>query len=133
MSRSDAGAQPIASYFGLFPRDSARITRGCPALNAEVIDECGQLAIGIYCDMKSFMDQEIVSRSLADDLEIVDISCLVTDLAVECPLRLSGGLVLVTCGKACATDALGLVLELAVITALVVNRRGKQDMKRPSE
>src|ERR1044072_294673 len=90
MSRSDAGAQPIGSSFGLFSRDSAGITGDYPALNAEVIDKCGELAIGIYCDMKCFMDQKIVSRSLADDLEIVDISLLETDLAVECPLCLPG-------------------------------------------
>ena len=122
-------SQPVTPASESSRKASTRVI-GNPAFDAGVVNECSQSTIRIRRYVEGFMDQEVIARSLANDLEIIHKGLLKAYLTIEGPRRLTGRLILVTRGEAGAAHSLGLVLELGMETALVVNHRGEQNMQR---
>src|SRR5205823_10415087 len=86
------------------------------AVNAEVVVEHRQRPIGVEVEVQVLVDQEIVSRSLADNPEVVykgQVVLTVLQGSLESLLRYAGCLVFVPGSLAHPTNALRLEVELA--------------------
>lgn len=86
-----------------------------------MVNEYSRLTIWVDIYVKSFMDQEIISRPGADDLDIIDKCCFGAHLPIESNYGLTRRPIFVSSSLAYANNALWLYMELDVETALVVN------------
>ena len=102
---------------------SAAQREGLSTINAEHVDERCHSSVRINGDVKSLVNEEIVSIALADDAEIVDQGLLCANPCIELILSHTRSLVLVPRDLPHATDPLRLKMNGCVDGAAGAHRK----------
>jgi hypothetical protein len=102
---------------------------GLSAIHADIVHKRTHHTICVDGDVKRFVYQEVVPRTLADNAEIIDERLLDAHLGVELVLCDPRTLVLVTGRLPKTTDALWLKVRCRMDASGVVNRETEQNVK----
>ena len=96
------------------------------AIDAEVVHECGWHAMRVKRNVEVFVKEEVVSRSLADDTEIVDERFFNSNFRVELILGDTCALILDSGRLTVAANPLWLEMRGDVDSSRLVHRETKQ-------